>query len=199
MNTMTSRWMKAALAAGLCLLLTGCGDKVEPPEAYVIGENSTVPLDQFLDEEEGGKLTAINAPESEEEENEDGDAEKKVDEKDKDKEDKDEKDSKDKKDDKNDKEKEDDKDNKNKDDKEADEEDSESAVGEADVDPNAYTYTYKEVPAAALDRYAAALVDEAEGFTVIDEERVPQTDLPDFEETEGSAVFAREAAEEGSL
>jgi len=199
MNTMTSRWMKAALAAGLCLLLTGCGDKVEPPEAYVIGENSTVPLDQFLDEEEGGKLTAIDAPESEEEENEDGDAEKKDDEKDKDKEDKDEKDSKDKKDDKNDKEKEDDKDNKNKDDKEADEEDSESADGEADVDPNAYTYTYKEVPAAALDRYAAALVDEAEGFTVIDEERVPQTDLPDFEETEGSAVFAREAAEEGSL
>lgn len=160
--------LKVGLTAGLCLLLTGCGDKVEPPEAYVIGENSTIPLDSCLDEEEGGKLTAIEAPESEEDEKEDK--------KKKDKEDKDETDEAEPL-------------------SEAVDEEESDADGAGGV----YIYTYEEVPAAALERYAAALVADEEGFRVIDGERVPQPDLPSFDEEEGSAAFARKAVEENTL
>lgn len=159
MNETIKHCLTAGLAAALCLLLAGCGDKVEPPEAYAVGENSTVPLDSYLDEEEGGKLTAIDAPESEEEE--DGEEKK---------------------------------------DEEA-EQLSESTGGEEEGSEggDAYTYTYEEVPAAALERYAAALTAEEEGFRVIDEERAPQPDLPAFDGEEGSATFAREAVEENTL
>lgn len=182
MNKLKKHGRYAVLAAALCLLLTACGDKVEPPEAYVIGENSTVPLDSFLDEEEGGKLTAIEAPETEEDE--DG---------------KDEKDKKDddSKDDKK-KDKDDEGDAKQLSEKTDSEEDGSGEEGAADA-AEVYTYTYEEVPAAALDRYAAALVADEEGFRVIDEERAPQTDLPDFSTEEGSTAFARKAVEEDTL
>lgn len=201
MSKTFERSLTVGLAAALCLLLTGCGDKVEPPEAYVIGENSTVPLDSFLDEEEGGKLTAIETPESEDEDEKDG-----KDKKDSDDEEKDEKDEKSKKDKKS-KDKKSDKDEESKKDDGDDDakqlsestEGEEEEGGEAGESADVYTYTYEEVPAAALDRYAAALVAEEEGFRVIDEERAPQTDLPAFDEESGAAVFAREAVEADTL
>lgn len=70
--------------AALCLL-SGCGkkDKIEPPEAYTIGEDSAISLDTLL-EEDKGKLTDISAPESEDKEKDDD-----KDKKDKDKDEKD--------------------------------------------------------------------------------------------------------------
>ncbi len=64
MNSTMKHWMKVGLAAGLCLFLYGCG-KSEAPEAYVIGENSAIPLDSCLTEEEGGAFVSVSPTQEE--------------------------------------------------------------------------------------------------------------------------------------
>ena len=64
MNSTMKQWMKVGLAAGLCLFLYGCG-KSEAPEAYVIGENSAIPLDSCLTEEEGGAFVSVSPTQEE--------------------------------------------------------------------------------------------------------------------------------------
>ena len=76
MTEINSHWRKAALTAGLCLLLAGCGGGLEAPQAYVIGENNTVTLDSVLTSEEGGTIVAASVPSDEEEEGKDKENEK---------------------------------------------------------------------------------------------------------------------------
>lgn len=61
-----------------------------------------------------------------------------------------------------------------------------------------YTYTYENVPAAAMERYAETLTG-ANGFKTIDMERMPMEELPDFSTSSGYAIFAKNGAEDGTI
>ena len=205
--------LTAGLAsAGLCLLLSGCGDKFEAPEAYVIGENSTIPLDSVLLEEEGGVLTDIDptpkeaAKAKKEKENEEKRAQKE-----KEKAEKKAQKEKEKAEKKAQKEDADAKDSSPEESAENLSEttggeseegtaDGASSEGESAVEPReAYTYTYEGVPAAALARYAEALTAEDQGFTAVDMERVPLAELPPFDTEEGGVIFVRGGMEENTI
>lgn len=62
----------------------------------------------------------------------------------------------------------------------------------------AYTYTYENVPAAAMERYAELLTGE-NGFKTIDMERMPLEEMPDFSTDSGYVIFAKNGAEEGTI
>lgn len=195
MTEINSHWRKATLAAGLCLLLAGCGGGgLEAPQAYVIGENNTVTLDSVLTSEEGGTIVAASVPSDEAEEEE----------KDKDKEKEDEKDSKDDKGDKKDKKDKKSKDKDQKDDKESVEQLSEQTEGdggeegeEAEEAPNdTCIYTYSGVTPGALDLYTDALRAKEEGFRIIDAEFNVQKQRPEYSSAAGNVTFARKAVDE---
>lgn len=86
---------------------------------------------------------------------------------------------------------------------EAQDEKSDEQAGESEgesgevVFREAYTYTYENVPAAAMERYAESM--KGEGFSVIDMERTPLDELPDFGTETGNIIFAKSGAEEGTL
>ncbi len=197
MTEINSHWRKAALTAGLCLLLAGCGGGLEAPQAYVIGENNTVTLDSVLTSEEGGAIVAASVPSDEEEEG-----------KDKDKEKEDEEESKDSKDDKGDKKDKKDKKSKDqKDDEEAAEQLSEQTEGdggeegeegeEAEEAPSdTCIYTYSGVTPGALDLYTDALRAKEEGFRIIDAEFNVQKQRPEYSSAAGNVTFARKAVDE---
>ncbi len=214
MNSTMKHWMKVGLAAGLCLFLYGCG-KSEAPEAYVIGENSAIPLDSCLTEEEGGAFVSVS-PTQEEVEKAKKAREKAEKQAAKEKEKAEKKAQKEKEKAEKEKEKEEKKKDKHKeqDAEELSEEVSAGDGGEASegdgdgeapkeetiVEPSEeYTYTYEAVPAAAMERYAEAITAEDQGFTAVDMERVPLAELPALDTEEGSVIYAKNGAEENTL
>lgn len=264
MNSQRSNWKRTAIAAGMCLLLTGCGGGGEEAglETYDIGENSAASLDTCLTPEEGGTLLSASPTKEEMEkllekrqkaaENAAKEAEKEAEKaaKEASKEAKKalkeaekaekaaEKDLKravkefgegspeaqtatdaveaasaevqqlsaalpaeedDKKKEEGqaaegseDGEKEGEGGEDAKEDKKA-EDGKETAVTFSE----AYTYTYENVPAAAMERYAEAL--KGSGFKVIDMERMPMEELPDFGTDSGYVIFAKNGAEDGTI
>lgn len=250
MNWQRRNWKKAVTAAGICLLLTGCGGGGDAAgmETYDLGENSVASLDTCLTPEEGGSLLAASPTKEEMQkllenrqkaaENAAKEAEKEAEKaaKEASKEAKKalkeaekaakaaEKDVKravkefgegspeaqtataaveaaqaevqqlsaalpeeEKKDDKKDK------DSKEEDDKAQDGEEEKTITF-----TEAYTYTYENVPAAAMERYAE-LLTSGNGFKTIDMERMPMEELPDFSTDSGYVIFAKNGAEEGTI
>ena len=170
MTEINSHWRKAALTAGLCLLLAGCGGGLEAPQAYVIGENNTVTLDSVLTSEEGGTIVAASVPSDEEEEEKDKDKEK----------------------DKDEEAAEQLSEQTEGDGGEEGEEGEEAEEAPSDT----CIYTYSGVTPGALDLYTDALRAKEEGFRIIDAEFNVQKQRPEYSSAAGNVTFARKAVDE---